>query len=244
MPAASLLALALAASSPASDAALAAALRTAYTEPASLRGHWRVVDGERDGSRALCGRFDAGNAVELAVCTSYDDAYPTVAGRVDLWRLERTPRGAWRVTARRLGIETGTMGNPGDVARLPVAPGRDAFLVHSPYLAMGWASDDVTVYLAERGTFVTLLAYRASVENGGACTADTAAECAKTDIALDCRLTPDTHTTAHGFYPLLLHVSGTRKGRAVRDTLRIAPAGTGYRIARRTLERSGCDVAY
>lgn len=232
------------------DSTIRRTLQAEYREPVALAAPWkarRSAAGD-DGERRICalGAPDAEGRRPVAVCTAYSDAGHPEPGTVDLWLLAPKADGGVAVTARLRDIGTGSMGNPGSVDLLAIGPGRQAFLLGSPYSGMGWTSDDLSLHVARDGTFVQVLALRGHVSNGGACDPEVDGDaCRRAAVDLDCRIVPDIERPPrHGHFDLRVDVSGRRAGRAVRHSLRLPWRDGAYRPAPGELERRGCEVAY
>lgn len=231
------------------DAAVRRVLQAEYREPVALAAAWkaRPSDAGDNGERRICamGPADASGRRPVAVCTAYADAGHPEPGTVDLWLLAPKPGGA-AVAARLRDIGTGSMGNPGSVDLVAIGPGRQAFLLGSPYSGMGWSSDDLSLHVARDGTFVQVLALRGHVSNGGTCDPEVdGAACRRAEVDLDCRIAPDiARPASDGYFDLRVNVSGRRAGRAVRHSLRLPWRDGAYRPAAGELERRGCEVAY
>lgn len=229
------------------DATVRRALQAEYREPVALTTPWKARRG-RDGERRVCalGVPDAEGRRPVAVCTAYGDAGHPEPGIVDLWLLGPKAGGGASIVARLRDVGTGSMGVPGSVELLAVGPGRQAFLLGSPYSGMGWSSDDLSLHVARDGTFVQVLALRGHVSNSGTCDpAEDGAACRRAQVELDCRIAPDVARPARaGYFDLVVEVQGRRAGRSVRHSLRLPWAGDAYRPAPGELERRGCEVAY
>ncbi|GAB2507220.1 hypothetical protein [Lysobacter humi (ex Lee et al. 2017)] len=231
------------------DDAVRRALQVEYREPVALAAPWKARPGTAgaDGERRVCalGPADAAGRRAVAVCTAYADAGHPDPGTVDLWLLAPKADVAG-VVARLRDVGTGSMGNPGSVDLIAIGPGRQAFLLGSPYSGMGWTSDDLSLHVARDGTFVQVLALRGHVSNGGACDHEVdSAACRRAEVDLDCRIVPDVERPVRdGHFDLRVEVSGRRAGRAVRNSLRLPWRDGAYRPAPGELERRGCEVAY
>ncbi|NOT88475.1 MAG: hypothetical protein HOP03_09850 [Lysobacter sp.] len=237
-----------------SDAEVLRLLREVYREKATLQGDWPAAAIANDSeeiaptSRKVCADSGAGSTGprRVAVCTSFADGGHAQSGEVDLF-LMLDPRGAQtqaRIGASERGIESGGWGTPGEVRFFEIGPGRAAFVLTSGYANMGWATENVSLHHAESDRFVKMLTVSTHLSNTGACDPAEDRTCRKQSISLDCTLRTDKHRYHHGFYDLVVKVTGERGGKKVARSIPIPFANGVYRAPAEALRRDGCDEGF
>jgi hypothetical protein len=237
-----------------SDAEAARLLREVYREKVTLQGDWPAVSTANDAeesaptSRTVCADSGAQGTGPrgIAVCTSFADAGHAQSGEVDLFLL-LDPRGAEtraRIGASERGIASGGWGTPGKVDFFEIGPGRDAFALTSGYANMGWATESVSLHHAESDRFLHMLTVSTHLSNTGACDPDEDRTCRKASISLDCALRADKKRYHHGFYDLVVSVTGERAGKKVARSIPVPLASGVYRAPAEALRRDGCDEGF
>lgn len=236
------------------DAEAQRLLREFYREKATLQGDWPAVSTANDTeesaptSRTVCADSGAQSPGprRIAICTSFADAGHAQSGEVDLFLL-LDPRGAEtraRIGASERGITSGGWGTPGKVDFFEIGPGRAAFALTSGYANMGWATESVSLHHAESDRFVHMLTVSTHLSNTGACDPDEDRTCRKTSISLDCALRADKKRYHHGFYDLVVSVTGERGGKKVARSIPVPFASGVYHAPAEALRRDGCDEGF
>ena len=236
------------------DAEAQRLLREFYREKATLQGDWPAVSTANDTeesaptSRTVCADSGAQSPGprRIAICTSFADAGHAQSGEVDLFLL-LDPRGAEtraRIGASERGITSGGWGTPGKVDFFEIGPGRAAFALTSGYANMGWATESVSLHHAESDRFVHMLTVSTHLSNTAACDPDEDRTCRKTSISLDCALRADKKRYHHGFYDLVVSVTGERGGKKVARSIPVPFASGVYHAPAEALRRDGCDEGF
>lgn len=236
------------------DAEVLRLLRGVYGEPVSLKDEWKAKPERRQddtrapSARQLCADTgaDTWGPRQIAVCSSLDDAGHAEPGVVDLF-LILDPRGAdtqARIGAQERGLQSGSWGTPGEVGFVEIGSHRTAFVLHSAYAQMGWATESVQLYQADDDRFVERLSFATHLDNSGACDPDEDRDCRAKSVSLDCTLHVDPAKADRGFYALGIDVAGERGGRKVTRRIPAPFDGERYRPNPKTLARDGCDEGF
>jgi hypothetical protein len=103
----------------------------------------------------------------LATCTrSARASAPNDPGRIDLYLLKRDAEG-WQPVAQALGLESGQMGQPGDVAVLQLGPSLYGFEISETAVSQGYLLGGTRLYVPRETSFQVALDYTSTVRNIG-----------------------------------------------------------------------------
>ncbi len=151
---------------------LAAAAATLVLGAAALMARPApVVNDTVERTKEVCASKDVtlqGEAHRLlAMCTrSARETNPNTPGRIDLQLLKRSSEG-WQVVAQQLGIESGQLGQPGDVAVLQLGANLYGFEVDETSVSQGYLLGGTRLYVPRHSGFQVALDYTSSVKNTG-----------------------------------------------------------------------------
>jgi len=148
----------------------------------------------------------------LAVCgralkeTSFSDP-----GSVDLYVLKRTGNG-WVIAAQRKGIESGRLGQAGDVSVIQLGPSFHGFELSDTWVSQGYVLGGTRLYVPAGASFQPALEFTNSVSNNGTreCADTTPAECSDLSRRLKTEAQGDAST-----YALRITSVGTYRGKPV-----------------------------
>jgi hypothetical protein len=151
----------------------------------------------------------------LAMCTRSARASATNdAGRIDLHLLKRDAEG-WQPVAQTLGLESGQMGQPGDVAVLQLGPNLYGFEITETSVSQGYLLGGTRLYVPREAGFQVALDYTSTVRNIGTheCAHATPAACSDFSRRLKVEVREGTSV-----YPLRITSLGHFRGEPVSAT--------------------------
>lgn len=151
----------------------------------------------------------------LAMCTrSARESAPNDPGRIDLYLLKRDAEG-WQPVAQKLGLESGQMGQPGEVSVLQLGPHLYGFEISETSVSQGYLLGGTRLYVPREAGFQVALDYTSTVRNTGTheCAHATPAVCS--DFSR--RLKIDVREGAAA-YPLRITSLGHFRGEPVSAT--------------------------
>ncbi len=159
----------------------------------------------------------------LAMCTrSARESTPNDPGRIDLFLLKRDAEG-WHPVAQTLGLDSGQMGQPGEVGVLQLGPSLYGFEISETSVSQGYLLGGTRLYVPRTegingGGFQVALDYTSTVRNIGTheCAHATPAVCS--DFSR--RLKIDVQAAREGVaaYPLRITSLGHFRGAPVSAT--------------------------
>lgn len=151
----------------------------------------------------------------LATCTrSARPSAPNDAGRIDLFLMRRDAEG-WQPVAQTLGLESGQMGQPGEVSVLQLGPNLYGFEIGETSVSQGYLLGGTRLYVPRDAGFQVALDYTSSVRNIGSheCAHATPAVCS--DFSRRLKVEVREGSAA---YPLRITSLGHFRGVAVSAT--------------------------
>lgn len=159
----------------------------------------------------------------LAICTrSARASAANEAGRIDLHLLKRDAEG-WQPVAQTLGLESGQMGQPGDVAVLQLGPHLYGFEITETSVSQGYLLGGTRLYVprtegAQAGGFQVALDVTSTVRNTGTheCAHATPAVCS--DFSRRLKVEVQAAREGAAAYPLRITGLGHFRGEPVSAT--------------------------
>lgn len=151
----------------------------------------------------------------LAMCTrSARESAPNDPGRIDLYLLKRDAEG-WQPVAQKLGLESGQMGQPGEVSVLQLGPQLYGFEISETSVSQGYLLGGTRLYVPREAGFQVALDYTSTVRNTGTheCAHATPAVCS--DFSRRLKIDVREGVTA---YPLRITSLGHFRGEPVSAT--------------------------
>ena len=210
---------------------LATFLRATYGPDASPRGAWPETIAEEAFTSGVCLDETHGTQRWIAVCSQAADDSHATEGRVALYVV--AAYGA-RVAGIR-DLATGSHGNAGSVALLPLGAKRNAFVVEGGGVFQGVAVARQSLWVPRDGTLVEVAELNATYDNSGACGDD-----CDDAVALDFTVTA-APAAGDAWPDLQVREGGRECGNDVDRTHRLAyDAATGRYAVPPALLRDGC----
>lgn len=151
----------------------------------------------------------------LAHCTrSARETNPNTPGRIDLQLLKRQADG-WQVVAQQIGIESGQLGQPGEVAVLQLGTNLYGFELSETSVTQGYLLGGTRLYVPRETSFQLALDITSSVRNTGTheCAHATPATC--NDFSRRLKVEPRDGAAA---YTLRITSLGQFRGQPVSAT--------------------------
>lgn len=148
----------------------------------------------------------------LAVCTrSTHESTPNDPGHIDLFLLKQDAEG-WQPVAQQLALESGHMGQPGEVNVLQLGPNLYGFEIGETSVSQGYLLGGTRLYVPRNAGFQLALDYTSSVRNTGAheCAHATPAVCS--DFSRRLKVEPREGVAV---YPLRITSLGQFRGQPV-----------------------------
>jgi len=151
----------------------------------------------------------------LAVCgralreTTFSDP-----GSVDLYVLKRVGD-EWRIAAQRIGIESGRLGQAGEVSVIQLGPSFHGFELNDTWVSQGYVLGGTRLYVPAGDSFQPALEFTSGLNNSGA------RECADTTPSQCSDLSRRLKAEAQGessLYTLRITSAGTYRGKPVAGT--------------------------
>ncbi|MBL0729175.1 hypothetical protein [Piscinibacter sp. HJYY11] len=103
----------------------------------------------------------------LAMCTrSARESASNDPGRIDLYLLKRDAEG-WQPVAQKLGLESGRMGQPGEVSVLQLGPSLYGFEISETSVSQGYLLGGTRLYVPRETGFQVALDVTSTVRNTG-----------------------------------------------------------------------------